>query len=255
MNWLPIKLKLIVFKWKQLELALPFTFVLYSYFFMILVFISPARANDFITSDAKAKMEIASNVSSFAYRDQARWDDLRALFQKDGIISISWHDGTAESFVERSRLMVESGTPPTKHWISAPRITVCGNRALSEADVIIMVRSFAGPIEVDVTSYTRFYDQFELDADGRWRIHKRTGIYERDRLDPVGPSFLFWAAYLFMPLGKYPKEFRHLAFGLEQNGLSIVPNVVTSGSEAERTLKQNVWEWSGCSKFPNTKQP
>lgn len=205
--------------------------------------------------ETKSKLEIASNISSFAYRDSARWEELEDLFQKDATISISWFDGAAKSFVEKSRLMVDSGTPPTKHWISSPRITLCGNRALSEADVMIMVRSNTGPIELDVTSYTRFYDQFELDEDGRWRIHKRTGIYEKDRFDPVGPSFLFWAAYLFIPLSKYPKELRHLAFGLERNGLSLVPNVITSGSANEKILKQNAWEWSGCEKFPNAKQP
>ncbi|BDA78234.1 hypothetical protein LPTSP3_g11640 [Leptospira kobayashii] len=202
-----------------------------------------------------ARAEISRNVSSFSYRDQARWADLRNLFSKDATISISWHDGTVDGFVERSRRMVEEGAPPTKHWISPPRITVCGNRALSEADVIIMVRSSVGLIELDVTSYTRFYDQFELGGDGVWRIYKRTGIYEKDRVDSVGPSFLFWATYLFMPLGKYPKEFRHLAFGLERTGLSITPNVVTTGSEKERALKQNAWEWSGCSAFLKATQP
>lgn len=202
-----------------------------------------------------AKSEIATNVSSFSYRDQARWAELRDLFTQDAKISISWYEGTVDGFVERSRRMVEEGAPATKHWISSPRITVCGNRALSEADVIIMIRSSAGPIDLDVTSYTRFYDQFELGDDGIWRIHKRTGIYEKDRIDSVSPSFLFWVTYLFMPLGKYPKEFRHLAFGLERNGLSIMPNVVTSGSERERTLKQKAWEWSGCSATLDARQP
>ncbi|XDD53796.1 nuclear transport factor 2 family protein [Leptospira sp. WS4.C2] len=202
-----------------------------------------------------ARSEIATNVSSFSYRDQARWVELRDLFTQDATISISWHEGTVDGFVEQSRRMVEEGAPATKHWISSPRITVCGNRALSEADVIIMVRSSAGPIDLDVTSYTRFYDQFELEDDGVWRIHNRTGIYEKDRIDSVSPSFLFWVTYLFMPLSKYPKEFRHLAFGLERNGLSIMPNVVTSGSDRERTLKQKAWEWSGCSAILDARQP
>lgn len=222
---------------------------------MLLGIASPILAEDLNISETKSKFAIASNVSSFVFRDTARWDELRDLFHKDATISISWFDGDLDSFVDRSRQMVENGSPPTKHWISTPRITICGNRALSEADVKIMVRSYAGPIELDLTSYTRFYDQFELSEDGKWRIHKRTGIYEKDRLDPVGPSFLFWTVYLFMPLGKYPKELRHLAFGLERSGLSVAPNVITSGSENEKILKQKAWEWSGCGKFLNTKQP
>ncbi|WP_411823149.1 nuclear transport factor 2 family protein [Leptospira sp. 'Mane'] len=202
-----------------------------------------------------ARAEISKNVSSFSYRDQTRWAELRDLFTKDATISISWHDGTVDGFVERSSRMVEEGAPGTKHWISPPRITVCGNRALSEADVIIIVRSSAGLIELDITSYTRFYDQFELEGDGVWRIHNRTGIYEKDRIDSVSPSFLFWVTYLFMPLSKYPKEFRHLAFGLERNNLSVMPNVVTSGSDRERTLKQKAWEWSGCSATSGARQP
>lgn len=222
---------------------------------LILFSTSPSIPENLHISETKTKLEIASNVSSFAFRDSARWEELEDLFHKDATISISWFDGTVKNFIEKSRLMVDSGTPPTKHWISSPRITICGNRALSEADVMIMVRSYAGPIELDVTSYTRFYDQFELSEDGKWRIHKRTGIYEKDRFDPVGPSFLFWVTYLFLPLGKYPKELRHLAFGLERSGISVAQNVITSGSENEKKLKQKAWEWSGCEKFTNAKQP
>jgi hypothetical protein len=200
-----------------------------------------------------AREAIAANVASFAFRDQARWDELHALFTQDATISISWHNGSAQEFVERSKKLVAAGAPPTKHLLSAPRITVCGARALSETDVAILIRSKVGPIELDVTSYLRFYDRFELGADKVWRVRSRTGVYEKDRIDPVGPSFLFWAVYPFLPLGSYPRELRHLAFGLKKAGLELLPTVVISSSEAEKTLKQQAMQWSGCA--PNMGQP
>jgi hypothetical protein len=186
---------------------------------------------------------ISSNVRSFAFRDQARWEELRDLFTPDGRIAISWYDGPVDGFIAQSKEMATQGAGQTKHLLSEPRITLCGARAVSETDVTIMVRSSAGPIELDVTSYARFLDTFERSPDGIWRIHSRTGIYEKDRMDTVGPSWLFALVYPFLPLSKYPRALRHLAFGLSRTGLPLSAGIILSGSPKETQLKRDAMAW------------
>lgn len=197
-----------------------------------------------------AREAIAANVRSFSHRDQARWEELRALFTADGRMSISWYDGPVDGFIEASKQMALDGKAQTKHLLAEPRVVLCGPRAISETDVTIMVRAQAGPSEVDVTSHARFLDTFERGDDGIWRVHSRTGIYEKDRIDAVGSSVWLALIYPFLPLGKYPAELKHLAFGLERSGLSLVSHVVLSGSAQEAQLKREAMAWSRCTSLP-----
>ena len=202
-----------------------------------------------------ARQAISANVASFSYRDQARWDELRDLFTSDGTISISWYAGPVQGFVELSKEMSKNSKTSTKHLLSAPRITVCGERAISETDATIMVRNDTGPFEVDITSYARFLDTFEHSSDGAWRIRSRVGIYEKDRMDSVGPSVLFAITYPFFPLSRYPRELKHLAYGIERSGLPLAPQIVLSGSDDEQRVKRAAWDWSGCGASSGARLP
>jgi hypothetical protein len=203
---------------------------------------SPADVDSLV-----ARQAIAANVASFSYRDQGRWEELRKLFTADGTIAVSWYDGPIDGFIEQTKKMAEGGKTLTKHQLSSPRIAVCGARAISETDVTIMLRSEAGPLEVDITSFARFFDTFERSGDGSWRMRSRIGIYEKDRIDSVGPSVLFALTYAFLPLSRYPRELKHLAYGIERSGLPLASRIILAGSEEERQLKRDAWEWSGCS--------
>jgi hypothetical protein len=66
-------------------------------------------------------------------------------------------------------------------------------------------------------------------GDG-WRILKRVTIYEKDRIDSVEPSFLFWLGSLFTNFDKYSSAYKHLAYGLEKSGFTIVDNLAVHGS-------------------------
>jgi hypothetical protein len=191
------------------------------------------------------KQQIASTISAFAWRDQGRWTELRDLFAEQANISVSWYSGSIEGFIDASTNMASTGKAQTKHWFGVPRISVCDDRALAETDIAIMIRSSVGPLEVDITSYARFLDRLQRDPAGNWKILSRVAIYEKDRIDPVGPSVLFWLINRFANYSKYPKELRHLAYGLERKGSKLASDIVTSGSTREERLKSDALAWLG----------
>ena len=61
-------------------------------------------------------------------------------------------------------------------------------RGVLETDVMILIREFIDGDLCDYTSQARFYDLLEK-RDGVWRILEWSCIYDKDRLDPVVPSW------------------------------------------------------------------
>jgi SnoaL-like domain len=193
------------------------------------------------------KQQIAEKIAAFAWRDQERWGELRALFTGDGEISVSWYSGSIDGFIEASTKMASASKTITKHRIDHPRISISNDKALAETDVTILSRASVGPLEVDLTCYASFFDKLVRTADGHWLIQSRTAIYEKDRLDSVGPSLLFWIVNRLANYSKYPKELRHLAYGLERNGERLAPGLVMRASAEEKRLKSEALHWLGGS--------
>jgi hypothetical protein len=197
------------------------------------------------TEDAGAdSLAISRNVASFAFRDQGRWDELRNLFHPDAQIAVTWYRGPVAGFIEGSAQMsAAAGAAVSKHLIGVPRVTVSGSRALSDTDVIILARAKIGPLEVDVTSYLRFFDRFERRDDGVWRVACRTGVYEKDRIDPVAPSPLFPLVYWLAGFHRFPPACRHLAGGLVRNGHALAMPIIEVGTEGEAALRRDAELW------------
>lgn len=189
---------------------------------------------------------IAANVANFALRDQGDWPGLRNLFSADGKIAVTWYRGSIDGFIAASQKMGEDSSTQSKHWIGTPRIRLCGDRAISETDVAIMARTKVASVEVDVTSYARFFDTFSRDSDGQWRVVQRTAIYEKDRIDPVAPSLLFSLIYPFAGFDDYPPAYRHLAAGLERKGFKLAEPIIVAHSPEETELKTAAAHWAGC---------
>jgi hypothetical protein len=186
--------------------------------------------------DIEDATKIRNNVAGFAFRDQGRWAELRALFHPEATIAVTWYNGPVNGFIERSMKMAQAPSGAvTKHWIGASRVTLAGDRALCDTDIIIMVRTRVGPIEVDVASYARFLDRFES-RDGVWRVLARSAVYEKDRIDPVAPSMLFPLIYRAARFDRYPRSYRHLAAGLVRSGVGLVPGIIESGTAEEQKL-------------------
>lgn len=174
-------------------------------------------------------------------RDQGRWEDLAGTFHPEGTISVTWYAGDFSGFVEASKEMAK-GSTKSKHLIGTPLIEISGDKALSETNITIMGRAEKGPLTLDVTSFARFFDRLEK-RNGEWKLLERTAIYEKDRLDSVQPSFLFWLSSLFLDFDQYPEAYRYLAYGLVEGGYELVPGIIVDKSaEADRLyLEGKAW--------------
>ncbi len=184
-----------------------------------------------------SKAEIAEVINSWAFhRDQEAWDELLGSFHADGAISLSWFDGSYEAFVAASKRLATRGNTVLKHYVGTPRIRVNTDRALSETNVTIMLRTRTPIGEVDTTSYARFFDYVEK-RQGRWKILRRTAIYEKDRADPVERATLPEA--FFQDLDQYPRELRFLASSLKRVGAELSKaTVLDKSQEMERLYRE-----------------
>jgi hypothetical protein len=194
------------------------------------------------TTNVSDREAISELIQAWAYhRDRGNWEQLRETFWANGTISLSWFDGPFEQFVDASREMAEKGNQ-AKHVVSQPFVKVNGTRAVSEANVILLARGSNGPLEIDLTTFARFYDLLEKRV-GSGRISKRTAIYERDRMDPLKPSLLFWIASRFINLKKYPKACRFTVFALEKAGYKLAQNIVEDNSNELSLLYKEGDDW------------
>jgi hypothetical protein len=69
-----------------------------------------------------------------------------------------------------------------------------------------------------------------------WRIASRTGIYEKDRIDPVGPSLLYPLLYSLAGFNRFPRPYRHLAAGLVRSGHVLAKPIIEAGTREEAEL-------------------
>lgn len=190
-------------------------------------------------------MAVRALVAQWAFsRDQGRWDELRACYHDDGVMSVSWFDGPAADFVERSREMGAARGPGdwSKHFLGAMRVSLLGGRALAETDAVILTRGTIGGIQVDTTTYSRFFDRIER-RNGMWRILHRTAIYERDRIDPVVPDANWPAVFATLDFSALPEGCKYLGAALRKRGRPLLPNLVMANSAAEHALKAAGRAW------------
>jgi hypothetical protein len=193
------------------------------------------------SNELEDRAAIAALINDWTFhRDQGAWDELLEIFHPDGTISLSWYDGPYAGFVEASRELAQRSPTRTKHLAGAPRIQLRGDRALAETNLVIMLRAATPAGEIDTTSYARLYDQVER-RQGRWRILRRSLIYERDRADAVDRPALPDA--FLAGLGAHPAELRFLARGLEQAGLSVQKSAVLDQSRELAALYAGGRAW------------
>src|SRR4029079_6483353 len=97
-----------------------------------------------------------------------------------------------------------------KHQLWPARVVVNGTRAPAETNVAIRVRHAIECVAVVLTANGRFLDRLER-RDSAWRIVERAALYEKDRLDPVGPSPRVDAMMAKTDAGKNPPHYPYLA--------------------------------------------
>jgi hypothetical protein len=119
-------------------------------------------------------------------RDRARWAEMADCYAADATIAMSWFDGSAADFMERSRSMDVGGSRGI-HRLSPPSVRVHGDRAWAELPLVIEFRTDVAGVPADLCSFARSQYRAVRTSQG-WRIQAITSVYERDTLTPAVPG-------------------------------------------------------------------
>ncbi|MBW4444918.1 MAG: nuclear transport factor 2 family protein [Plectolyngbya sp. WJT66-NPBG17] len=177
-------------------------------------------------------------------RDTDDWETLAGCFHNDATIHISWISGLSKDFVARSRDMAAARKPGDhiKHVISGPWIQVNQDRAFSRCHANLYIRTTIDHQEFDLESWIRFFDLLEK-RDGVWRIIKRTGVYDKDRMEPVDPCGVPKDFLVGMDLSVFPASAQFVCYWLLRSGLSPSTDIISVYSDEELVLKEESEIW------------
>lgn len=177
-------------------------------------------------------------------RDSDDWETLSACFHDEATIHISWISGPAKDFVNRSRALAAVRQPGDhmKHVISGPWIRVNRDRAFTRCHANLYIRITIDGHQFDLQSWIRFFDLLER-RSGVWRILKRTGVYEKDRIEPVDPRGIPSDFFADMDLSAFPPSAKFLCYWASRSGLSPSTDIISVYSEKERALRERAEIW------------
>ncbi len=163
-----------------------------------------------MSSDVAAEKQIIRELIEqwVIYSDSGDWERFAALWHEDGWMTATWLQASAREFVRARREGFERGVN-ILHFLGGTTCDVCGARAIAQTKMTINQRAPVEGVLCDVVCTGRFYDFFER-RDGRWGLVRRQPIYERDRIDPVGPGEPLRLDREL--LESFPEGYRHLAY-------------------------------------------
>ncbi len=170
-------------------------------------------------------------------RDNGEWDRLRDCFEPDADIDISWFRGGIEDFIDGSRrsLAARRDGETSKHWIGKSRCWVRGDKAVVQTDAVVMSRGYLDDHLFDFLSYGQAHDRMVF-REGRWRIVKWNGVYEKDRMDAVHPHLVPADFYRSLDVSDYPASCAFLCLRLARRGHTISRSIISAGSPEEDAL-------------------
>ena len=154
-------------------------------------------------------MRIRDSIERWAVcRDALMWNEFRALWHPDGVMTATWTEGPYEDFIKTTEEGVKHGLN-ILHVLGGSAIDVSGNRAVAMTRFMILQRAPLDDVLCDVTCYARHYDLWEKRA-GKWGLVYRGTIADKDRLDPVNTDEKPVLDQTL--LDQFPVEYRHLAY-------------------------------------------
>lgn len=199
-----------------------------------------------MTHKNKANAQDISEISQLLlswgfFRDHKLWDELRSTFVDDGIIHLTWYVGSIQGFVEGSKAMSKSPVK-TMHVMKPSIVDVNGDRAIAITPASIMARAEMISPGLDLTSEALFYD-FIVKDNGTWKISRRYCIYQKDRLDSVEPSLMFWFKSLLMDTRQFDPAYKYLGFMLGKSGFAVQPGQYVDNTEPTNRLYAEGKAW------------
>jgi hypothetical protein len=166
-----------------------------------------------------------------AFRDQARWDEMRAAYHDDSIVDLSWFKGSGAEFVDASRRLYESGRH-SAHQMGPTLVTLNGSRALAMTGCAVCLRTQLSGIEVELTAHSRLYERLEK-RERVWRLSRMGIVYLRDLLIPVSPAYRVDIDEA--RLSKYRPSYRFLSYLLAET--KVEPRDDLPGDDRPETVK------------------
>ena len=186
------------------------------------------------------KLEISEVVHQWAlWRDSGDWVPLRTTYSSQGRMTTMWFDGPADDFIAACKAGAGRGNT-SGHFICGNTVRVNGDRALSNARLILVMRTRLEGVPVDLTSNGRFIDRF-VKENGKWGILHRRTVYDKDRMDLVTPGNA--PALDQAELQTYAEGYRHLAYIQKRAGRGLTPDTPTPGSEILARLYRDDDAW------------
>ncbi|MFG3133240.1 nuclear transport factor 2 family protein [Streptomyces tendae] len=163
-------------------------------------------------------------------RDRGWWDQMRACYWPDSIVTLSWYRGDGPGFVDASEAMSGRGDASV-HRLSPPTVQIVSDRAFVETPAGIEVRTEVDGVTADLVSYTRIVHRLER-RDGRWGIVALDCVYERDTLHPAVPG-----GHITIPredLASHRAPYALLAWHLARRGYDVATDLL-GDDQPERT--------------------
>lgn len=194
------------------------------------------------------EMRIRSLLDAWGHaRDGADFDALANCFCTDATIDISWIKAPASEFVARSKELIARRKPGAhqKHVFAGPlvRINADASRTFSICHVQLENRDSMDGHEFDLQAWFRFFDLLKKEADGQWRIFKRTAVYEKDRIAPVDPRGAPAALFEGMDLSAFAPATKYLSWWQAAQGRKPRTDIVQVYSPEEQALKEEGLAW------------
>lgn len=175
-------------------------------------------------------------------RDLGLWVQMRDCYHDDAEIRISWFQGDADAFVERSKVMAARNLP-VSHRLGPIQATVNGNRAIAHFAAIIDAPLFLDGVEMMLASHTRLLLRAEKRQD-RWRLSGFDAIYLRDEIAPaiLGQTVVVDPA----ALDGFRPSYRFLAYCLSAGGFPVRDDLPGTDRPAlVAALTDEIYGWLG----------
>jgi hypothetical protein len=192
---------------------------------------------------AEYEVRRVRQVWAFA-RDRGEWDTMRCCFHPDATVCVAWYSGPVSTFFERTIAMAAERRPEeaSKHWLGNSRVAVNGDRAILETDAIVLNRSYFDGHLFDFSIYLRLYDRVER-RDRQWKILRMSGIYDKDRLDPVIPGSLPAGYFDGLRLSGAEASVGMMHWRLEKRGRKVSQDIALAGTDSEKKLRADTEAW------------
>lgn len=186
------------------------------------------------------RLKITELVQSWAlYRDSGDWESLRAIAHPEALMTATWYHGSFDGFIDAIQASWRKGSR-SQHFQGGTTVKLQGTRALAQTRMAILVRGSIEGILVDVNCTGRFIDRVEKRMD-KWKILRRSVIYEKDRIDPVIPNTTIQLD--LERLQKFPNGYQHLAYLQSINGGQVASDLPTAQGPQLESLMLEANEW------------